>query len=163
MKEKNLIYMEVKKMKKVFVVLLLSVILCSAVTGEEASKYEKEHKAIKALIEEAYIKGVFTEQNPELMRKGFHPGFNMLILKEGKIVKISIDKWIEMIEERKKNPEPSKSQFTHKVPMVNVTGNAAVAKVEIYKDSKHIYSDYMSLYQFKDGWKIVNKIFHKHN
>lgn len=150
-------------MKKVFLVLLLSGILCSAVTGAEASKCEKEHKAIKAIIEEAYIKGVFTGQNPELMRKGFHPEFNMLILKEGKIAKMSIDRWIEIIEGRKKNPESPKSQFAHKIPMVNVTGNAAVVKVEIYKDSKHIYSDYMSLYRFEDGWKIVNKIFHKHN
>lgn len=150
-------------MKRVFLVLLLSVILCLAVAGEEASKYEKEHKAIKALIEEAYIKGVFTEQNPELMRKGFHPEFNMLILKEGKIAKMSIDQWIKIIEERKKNPEPSKNQITYKIPIVNVTGNAAMLKVEIYNDSKHIYSDYMSLYQFDDGWKIVNKIFHKHN
>ena len=48
------------------------------------------------------------------------------------------------------------------IPMVDVTGDAAVARVELYKDGKHIYSDYMSLYRFDDGWKIVGKIYHRH-
>jgi hypothetical protein len=45
---------------------------------------------------------------------------------------------------------------------VDVTGNAAIAKIEVFKDSRHVYTDYMSLYKFKDGWKIVNKIYQKH-
>ena len=87
----------------------------------------------------------------------------MLILKEGKITKMSLQQWIEMVEQRQKNPAPTKSKIEYKIPLVDVTGNAAVAKVEIYKDSKHIYSDYMSLYRFDDGWKIVNKIFQPHH
>jgi len=46
--------------------------------------------------------------------------------------------------------------------MVDVTGNAAVAKIEIYKDGKHIYSDYMALYKIDNNWKIVNKIYFSH-
>ncbi len=46
--------------------------------------------------------------------------------------------------------------------MVNVTNNAAVAKIKIFRDGKHIYSDYMALYKFDDGWKIVNKIYAAH-
>jgi len=46
--------------------------------------------------------------------------------------------------------------------MVNVTGNAAVARVEIYRDGKHAFTDYLSLYKFPDGWLIVGKIFQAH-
>jgi hypothetical protein len=150
-------------MKRVVWVFLLSVMLCTAVTGQKASPDENDQKAVRALIEEAYIKGAFTDLNSDLMRKGFHPEFNILMLKEGKITKFPIQKWTEMVDERKKNPPAAKSKIEYKIPLVDVTGNAAIVKVEIYKDSKHIFSDYMSLYRFDDGWKIVSKIFQSHN
>ena len=42
---------------------------------------------------------------------------------------------------------------------MDVTGKSAVARVEIHRDGKHVFTDYLSLYQFADGWKIVAKIF----
>ncbi|MCP5105819.1 MAG: nuclear transport factor 2 family protein, partial [bacterium] len=32
-----------------------------------------------------------------------------------------------------------------------------------FKDEKYVYTDYMSLYKFKDGWKIVNKTYHSNH
>ena len=37
--------------------------------------------------------------------------------------------------------------------------DAAVAKFELYREGEHIFTDYMTLYQFPDGWKIVGKIY----
>lgn len=122
-----------------------------------------EASAVKKVIEKAYVNGIHINRDIEAIKKGFHPDFNMLILRDGKIVKVPIAQWIERIEEgKKKNPGPSKVKTTHKFSMVDVTGNAAVARIEIYKDGKHTYTDYMSLYKFPDGWKIVNKIFQSH-
>jgi hypothetical protein len=42
---------------------------------------------------------------------------------------------------------------------VDITNNEAVARVEVHRDGKHIFTDYLSLYKFADGWKIVGKIF----
>ena len=39
---------------------------------------------------------------------------------------------------------------------------AAVVRLELYRDGKHTFTDYLSLYRFADGWKIVSKIFHVH-
>jgi hypothetical protein len=44
-------------------------------------------------------------------------------------------------------------------PLVDITNNEAVARVEVHRDGKHIFTDYLSLYSFADGWKIVGKIF----
>ena len=43
--------------------------------------------------------------------------------------------------------------------LIDVTENAAIVKLQVYKDSKHFSTDYMLLYKYKDGWKIVSKIF----
>ena len=50
----------------------------------------------------------------------------------------------------------------HKFVIIDLTGNSSFVKMEIYEDSKHIYTDYFGLYKFEDGWKIVNKIFYGH-
>ena len=124
---------------------------------------EKEKAAIQKVIENAYVKGIHINKDIDAIKKGFHPEFNMLILRDDKIIKFPINKWIESIKQRKeKEPEQPEVTITYKFPLIDVTGNAAVAKIEIYKDSKHIYSDYMSLYKFEDGWKIVNKIYYSH-
>ena len=46
---------------------------------------------------------------------------------------------------------------------INVTGYTAVAIAEIIrKNGWHEYTDYLSLYKFDDGWKIVSRIAYKH-
>ena len=45
---------------------------------------------------------------------------------------------------------------------VDVTGNAAVAKIELFKDSKHVYTGYLSLLKFGDGWLITDKVYFRH-
>jgi len=44
---------------------------------------------------------------------------------------------------------------------VNVSGKEASVKLEFYVADKLTYIDYLSLYKFEDGWKIVSKIFYR--
>ena len=50
-------------------------------------------------------------------------------------------------------------QIRAEFPLVDVTNDEAVARVEIHRDGKHIFTDYLSLDRVADGWKIVGKIF----
>jgi len=36
-----------------------------------------------------------------------------------------------------------------------------VARVELFKEGKHLFTDYMSLYRFQEGWKIVAKKYYR--
>jgi len=36
-----------------------------------------------------------------------------------------------------------------------------MAKIDFYVGDKLTYVDYISLYKFEEGWKMVNKIFYK--
>ena len=119
--------------------------------------------AVKRVIEEAYVKGIHIDQNVEAIRKGFHPAFTMFACKDGEISKTSIDEWISSIEEgKKKNPNRPKVDTKCQFVSVEVSGNAAVARLEMYRDGKHVFTDFMSLYKFEDGWKIVAKIYYRH-
>ncbi len=119
--------------------------------------------AIKAVVKSAYIEGIHIERDTDKIKAGFHPDFTMSVLRDDKIVKVSLTDWVSRIEEgKKKNPNPPKKDVKYDFTLVDFNGNAAVARVELYKDGKHVFTDYLSLYQFEDGWKIVAKIFQRH-
>lgn len=56
------------------------------------------------------------------------------------------------------SPAADEDQRRREITMVDVTGDAAVAKIELdYPDA--LITDYMSLLKVDGEWKIVNKIF----
>lgn len=115
---------------------------------------------IKQVIEKAYIQGIHKKQNKDIAEMGFHPKFNMLVLKNNKLVKVDLDQWFRMMggSRNSKNDKPGPT-ISHTFCFVDVTGSTAVAKLKVYKDEKLFATDYMSLYKFNDQWKIVSKVF----
>ena len=122
-----------------------------------------ESADVKAVVQSAYVEGVHAKGDASLMRQGFHPDFRMLVLRDGKMSAVTLEEWIGRLEARnKENPNAAKPAIKAEYPMVDVTGNAAVVRVELFRDGKHTFTDYISLYKFPDGWKIVGKIFQAH-
>lgn len=148
-------------MKKI--VLLISLLsICAFAFSQEDIKAEKD--AIKKVVQTAYIDGLQNKGNLELTKQGFHPGFNLLIMKNDMLEKFPIYNWIEYAEMKKaKDPNPlsEEDKVTCEFLDIDVTGTAAVVKLKFLKGGKHIYTDYLSLYKFSDSWKIVSKIFFK--
>lgn len=126
------------------------------------SSIEQDKEAIKKVIQSAYIDGLQNQGDIETIEKGFHPGFNLLVFRDNMVSEFPIYNWIEITNKRKEaNPEgmPEDKKTTCEFEMIDVTGTAAMAKINLYKEGKHIYTDYLSLYKFQDGWKIVGKIY----
>ncbi len=84
----------------------------------------------------------------------------MLVLSNNEIDKVNVDEWLKRVAEMKeKDTELWKSETSYGFRLVDVTRNAAVAKLDVYKGTTQFSTDYMLLYKFKEGWKIVSKIF----
>jgi hypothetical protein len=128
-----------------------------------ASAADGDRQAIETVVRSAYVEGVHIKGDPALMRKGFHPDFRMFMLREGALVTVTLDEWAGRIEKAAKERTGPAPQIRAEFPLVDVAGNEAVARVEIHRDGKHIFTDYLSLYRFADGWKIVGKIFQSHS
>ena len=58
--------------------------------------------------------------------------------------------------------DPAKNRWEHKLPSIDVTGGVASVKVELSREGKLVYTDYLSLIKFDSGWRIVAKVYHKH-
>ena len=125
---------------------------------------EVENKAVIQVINDAYINGVHARPDAAAMRRGFHPDFRMLVLTDGKMTAVTLDEWAGRVEKSAAGanasaPRPAiKAEF----PQVSVTGNSASVRVEVYRDGKHTFTDYLLLYKFADGWKIVSKSYYAH-
>ncbi|MCP4901159.1 MAG: nuclear transport factor 2 family protein [bacterium] len=119
---------------------------------------------IESIIKASYFNGAFNDLDTEAMRQGFHPEFAIFSADGEKLGRYPIDTWIKGIEKRKQDPkfDASKAQMKCKIVSLDVTGGAAAAKIEISKDGVPVYTDYLSLLRFADGWKIAAKVYQAH-
>jgi len=147
-------------MKKTIAIALGTMILLAALSSARAEDTSDED-AIKSLIQEAYIDSLMNLGDLDKTRAGFHPDFVLLGVRDNQLTRLPIADWIASAEKRKAGgqiPPPFSGTF----PSVDITGISAVAKIELSQNGRHIFTDYLSLYKFDEGWKIVGKIFHRH-
>ena len=119
---------------------------------------------IEKVIVTSYFNGAFNDLDTEAMREGFHADFAIFSADGEKLGRYPIDAWIEGIEKRKQDPgyDRSRARMDCKIVSLDVTGGAAAAKIEISKEGKMVYTDYLSLLKFADGWKIAAKVYYAH-
>lgn len=152
--------------KKTWIVVVLAVVLTPLLAFTKLHlDNEAKRDEVKKHILKSYVHGAFNELNPEAMAKGFHPDFAIFSMgKSGKLNRYEIAQWVKQAKKTKAKPgfDPAKNKWDAKFPTIDVTGNTAVAKMELYHKGKLIYTDYLSLYKYPAGWQIVAKVYHKH-
>jgi len=137
-------------------------ILLISLAVAPARASEDERNAIEAVVKAAYVDGVHATFDAHAMRRGFDPAFRMQVLREGKVTSLTLDEWIARMEKSaQENPLP-KPVVRHEFKLVDVARTAAVARVDLWRDGKHVFTDYLSLYRLPEGWKIAAKTFYAH-
>ena len=124
------------------------------------SEVDVARREIRALIEASYINGAFNDLDTRTMREGFHSEFRIHgVLPDGGLRQFGIEEWIAAIEKRKGSPDfdSADQKWEHRIPFIDVTGAAAVAKIELFQRARQVYTDYLSLLKLKDGWKITDR------
>ena len=148
-------------MKKVQIMLtgllFLALVSTSLLSADDKSDIEQ-------VIKSSYFNGAFNGLDTESMRKGFHPDFAIFSASGNKISRYPIDTWIKNIEKRKQGADfdPKSAKMDCKIASLDITGGSAAAKIELSKDGNMVYTDYLSLLKFEDGWKIAAKVYFAH-
>lgn len=144
-------------MRKAIVCSLLGLgfVMSWSVRAEDA-----ETAAIVAAVDRAYVQGIHLDADAEKVRSGMHESFVMFVRAENGVNTVTRDQWIARLKPREASaPRPDvKADIT----VLDHTADAAVVKVALYRDGKQQFTDYISLYRFADGWKLVGKIFQRH-
>ncbi len=123
----------------------------------------QDAESIKDVINKAYVEGIHNKGDLKDTRNGFHPEFRMFALRNGAVSKVSINDWIQRIENsRKRNPNPPAQKAKAKFLSVDVTENVASVKLELHRGGKLLFTDYLFLYKIGNEWKIVSKAYNAH-
>ncbi|MEO9887095.1 MAG: nuclear transport factor 2 family protein [Balneola sp.] len=152
-------------MKSRVTILFTALILIAGFTINSTLKVQQDEDDIKEVLMTGYVHGAFNELNPEAMTKTFHEDFAIFSPgKEGKINRYPIANWVEGTKRRKADPnfDPANNKWEHTFKRVNVSGKAAHVELELHRNGKHVYTDYLSLLKFDNQWKVVAKVFHEY-
>ncbi len=122
----------------------------AAATGDDDEKRIRQH------IERYYFDGV-RNSDTAAAHKAFHQVAVMYSVRDGALAQRTIPDWLGAIAERAPNP-PRPDAVKRTIVMVDVSGNAAVAKLELESPEATI-TDYMSLLKVNGDWTVVGKIF----
>jgi len=138
---------------------LAIIFLCGVVWPIANFSADGDKEAIEKLIIDAYVQAVYVNRDEKAVRKGFHPDFVMHVNRDGLVVKESLNGWMERL---KLDGIKTTAKVDYSVEFIDIAGNFAVARLEIYQDSRHLYTDYFGFYKFGGDWLFINKIFFTH-
>jgi type II secretory pathway component PulC len=145
------------------IAVLLSMMMMLAAGIALAQSAGDDEAAIKEVVDRAYVQGVHIDADPAKIRSGMHDSFIMFVRNGDQITGLTRDAWIARIEESNAKPKPAKKPETKAdIDVLDRAGDTAVVRVKLYRDGKQIFTDYISLYRFASGWKLVGKVFQRH-
>lgn len=132
-------------------------------TGKLSKKSDEE--AIKEMLTESFLNGALNKLDADKMRDGFHPDFAILIANENKLNKLPLDIWIDVVKKYKASSDKVASgerNVDYSFETIDITGKAAIVKIQLLRKGQLITTDYISLLKYADGWKAVSKISNEH-
>jgi hypothetical protein len=126
----------------------------SSTSSTASSARDPEEPAIRAALEH-YLAGHATGDAAH-HRAAFHKVANLYFVRGDTVATRTGADYIAASPGR---PAPDEAQRRRRIVMIDRTGDAAVAKIELDYPSA-VLTDYMTLLKSGGEWRIVNKIFH---
>jgi putative lumazine-binding protein len=124
-----------------------------ALTVAWTRRQSTEEAAVRAALER-YLQGHATGDGAHFSAV-FHPDSKLFWVRDGQLMQRTSADYIAGAPGK---PAADESQRKRRIVSVDVTGNAASAKIEPDYPSAKL-TDHMSLLKVGGEWKIVNKIF----
>ncbi len=139
-------------MKKIALLIAFAVLVCAALWLPVWAE-STEDAAVRQTLN-YYLQGHATG-NGDFQRKAFHPEAKLFWIRDGKFTQRTSEEFAAGFNGK---PAPDEAQRKRSIESVDITGNAAVAKIVLDYPSVR-FTDYMSLLKIDGEWKIVNKTF----
>lgn len=138
-----------------FALFVLAAISLSVVTSLLPTRAQNAEEAAVRQALDYYVQGHATGQG-EYFRKAFHTDAKLFAVRDGKYWQLTSEEYIARAPGK---PADDEAQRKRSIEAIDISGNAAVAKVVLdYPQVK--FTDYMSLLKMDGQWRIVNKTFY---
>ena len=142
-------------MKNLFFVILFAILLIVSLFSLDSKNAEID--AIEEVVQIAFD-AYYNDGDIELIKKYFHPGFNLLLMtRDNSLLYYFRHNFIDRVKQRKeRGMYPPKKRVSIKFLRIDVVRNAAAVKQDFYRGERRTCTDFLSLYKFKEGWRIVS-------
>lgn len=128
------------------ITILLALFLCTS-----SSVFADDFADIKEVLQK-YIDGT-SQGKPELVEEAFLPTLEIqYVWEDGVFRRTTAPDYIANI-----NPGIAVDRVAS-IDSIEVTDNAATAKITIVINREQVYTDYLLLLKLNDGWRVSNKI-----
>jgi hypothetical protein len=114
-----------------------------------------EEAAIRDMLD-LYLEGG-RQAKSEIMRPVFAEDATMYWAENGAITGGSIEELFRRVDARDPSPD-----LTHEIGPIDVSNSTATVRVELFNWGGNRFSDQFTLIKTADGWRILQKVFHKH-
>jgi hypothetical protein len=138
--------------------LVVAAVLAGVATGcstTDANPLDRERRAVEATLQ-LYLEGHATGRGAYFV-KAFHPEAKLYWVKSGTLAQKTAAEFAASWSGKAADDEAKR---TRRIASIDITGDAAMAKVELDYPSGRIV-DYFALLKLDGKWRIVNKIFHR--
>ncbi|MEP1443558.1 MAG: nuclear transport factor 2 family protein [Hyphomicrobiales bacterium] len=114
-----------------------------------------EEVAIREMLD-AYIESG-RKADSAIMRPIFHADATMYWAADGQIEGGGIEELFKRVDARDPSPD-----VVAEIGPIDVSHSTATVRVELHNWGGNRFSDQFTLIKTNDGWKIMQKVFHKH-
>jgi len=116
---------------------------------------EKEKKAIVDVINEAYLGGMYNNDDAKAMHKGFYDKCAFQAI-EGEGIEIStLQETISKLENFKSQRKNWNNRTSVKYTILDIIGTGATVRSDVSYNKEPKFVDLLTLVKFPDGWKIT--------
>lgn len=126
-----------------------------------------DRAAIEALLNDNYLRGIYTVQDADLVRAGFHPEFRLTVVDGGVVLYVPLEGWIEyegldLPESGKTAEQLAKRGASLSIESIDIVDNVANVKAEVRIAGELAYTNFYGLAKADDRWQVVTKHFAVH-
>ena len=82
---------------------------------------------------------------------------------DGETGRLNDVEWISPNATKRPDPKAMESSTEFEISVLDVTGKVGIGKVEVNRDGRLIYTDYVIFCKVAGEWRVVGKAFHPHN
>ena len=145
---------------KMYLKVFLTSVLLSAYSQMVAQSLKEHKAAIEEVIQEAYVDGLYNEGYLLSIEYSMADDFNQIGVNASEEVELkTLSAFLAELNEKKTKGEIPVDKYNEakvKFLKIDISGRAAQVKLQFYEGGRPTHIDFLSLYRFKTGWKILN-------
>jgi len=124
---------------------------------------EKDRRQLLRILEDSYVLDMYVGRVKKNVSPHFHAAFQILLPSfDGRSGQITDAEWWKPDLSDTPPPKAIQPDQHFNCSVLDITGKAAVCKVEAIRDGRLRYTDYVTFLKINREWKVVGKVFHQH-